>query len=124
VSSTGQSTYSFGTDHRYPLFWFGKHFQNPNKYVLGFRLSKKKIGRKADRDRESVRCGGACILVELVVAREHDERDLSIAKDGELLSFLDNTIPSFGIGHLPVRLVLDPLDLDLSTTHLSSSTNR
>lgn len=58
--------------------------------------------------------------MELVIAREHDEGDLSITKDGELLSFLHNTIPSFGVGDLPVRLVLDPLDLDLPTTHLSS----
>jgi hypothetical protein len=58
--------------------------------------------------------------VELVTAREHDEGDLSITEDGELLSFLDKTIPPFGVGDLPVRLVLDPLDLDLPTTHLSS----
>lgn len=92
--------------------------------MLGFRLSKKKIGERQKLERESIRCGGACILVELVVAREHDERDLSITKDGELLSFLDNTIPSFGVGDLPVRLVLDPLDLDLSTTHLNFFFNK
>ena len=57
--------------------------------------------------------------MELASTREHDDRDLSITKNSEFLSFLENSISSLGVGDLPVGLVLNPLDLDLSTTHLS-----
>lgn len=49
---------------------------------------------------------------------EHDEGELSVAENGELLSLLEDTIPALRVGHLPVRWVLYPLDLDPPTTHL------
>ena len=56
-------------------------------------------------------------LVEFSSAGEHDQGNLSITENSELLGFLENTISSLGIGHLPVSSVLNPLDLDLPTTH-------
>lgn len=55
--------------------------------------------------------------MEFSSTREHDERHLGIAKDSELLSFLKDPVSSFGVGDLPVGVVLNPLDLNLSTTH-------
>lgn len=55
--------------------------------------------------------------MEFSSTREHDERHLSIAKDSELLSFLKDPISSFGVRDLPVGVVLNTLDLNLSTTH-------
>ena len=56
-------------------------------------------------------------LVEFSSAGEHDQGNLSITENSDLLGFLENTISSLGIGHLPVSSVLNPLDLDLTTTH-------
>lgn len=72
------------------------------------------------REREDVRGGRANILVHFTSVGEHDERDLGITEDGELLSLLENPISSLGVGHLPVCVVFDQLDLNLPTTHVSS----
>lgn len=56
--------------------------------------------------------------MEFSSVREHDKRNLSITKNSEFLCFLENAISSLGVGDLPVSSVLNPLDLDLSTTHV------
>lgn len=67
-----------------------------------------------------VRSCRANILVNFVSGGLHDEGDLSVTQNGELLSFLEDPIPSLRVGHLPVRLVLDQLDLNLPTTHFGN----
>lgn len=52
---------------------------------------------------------------------EHDEGDLGITENRQLLGFLENPIPSLRISHLSVGCVLYPPDLNLSTPHLSLS---
>jgi hypothetical protein len=59
----------------------------------------------------------AAELVELAAVGEDDESDLRIAEDGELVRLLEQTVPALGEGHLPVDLVLDPLQLDPSPPH-------
>lgn len=54
---------------------------------------------------------------EAIGRGEHDERDVDVAEDGELVGLLDEAIPALGEGHLPVRVVLDPLDLQLHAAH-------
>lgn len=67
-----------------------------------------------------VRSCRANILVNFVSGGLHDEGDLSVTQNSELLSFLEDPIPSLRVGHLPVRLVLDQLDLNLPTTHFGN----
>jgi hypothetical protein len=59
----------------------------------------------------------AAELVELVAVREDDESDFRITEDGELVRLLEQTVLALGEGHLPVDLVLDPLQLDPSPPH-------
>lgn len=59
--------------------------------------------------------------MELSSTGEHDDRNLSITKNSELTGLLEDTISSLGVGDLPVRRVLYPLDLNLSSSHHSLS---
>ena len=56
-------------------------------------------------------------MAEAIGGGEHDERDVDVAEDGELVRLLDEAIPPLREGHLPVRVVLDPLDLQLHAAH-------
>lgn len=64
-----------------------------------------------------VRGGRADVVIELVGAGDDDDRDLGVAEDGQLVGLLEETVASLGEGHLPVGGVLDPLDLDLPSSH-------
>ncbi|KAJ0076507.1 hypothetical protein Patl1_35945 [Pistacia atlantica] len=59
----------------------------------------------------------ANVFMELASARKHYNRKLSITKNCELMSFLENTATSLSEGDLPLSGVLNPLDLDLSSSH-------
>ena len=59
----------------------------------------------------------AAKLVQFSSIGEDDESNLGIAKHGELISFLQQTISSFREGHLPVDLVLYPLQFYSSSSH-------
>lgn len=48
---------------------------------------------------------------------EHEECDVDVAEDGELVCLLDEPVPALGEGHVPVRVVLDPLDGQLHAPH-------
>lgn len=50
-------------------------------------------------------------VAEAIGGREHDERDVDVAENGELIGLLDEAIPPLGEGHLPIGVVLYPLDL-------------
>lgn len=63
--------------------------------------------------------GGARELKKLAAVGEDDESDLSVAEHGELVSLLEEAIPPLGERHLPVDLVLDPLQLQPSSLHPS-----
>lgn len=54
-------------------------------------------------------------------ARDHDDGDLGVAQDGELLRLLEEAVAPLGVGDLPVGGVLDQLDLDLPSRHLARS---
>ena len=56
-------------------------------------------------------------VAEAVGRREHDERDVDVAEDGELVGLLDEAVAALGEGDLPVGGVLDPLDLQLHAPH-------
>lgn len=55
--------------------------------------------------------------MEFASAGEHNNRNLGIAENGELVGLLEKAIASFGVSDLAVGGVLYPLDLDLSTSH-------
>uniref|UniRef100_A0A0A9CST9 Uncharacterized protein n=1 Tax=Arundo donax TaxID=35708 RepID=A0A0A9CST9_ARUDO len=59
----------------------------------------------------------AGVLVELPLGGEDDERDLGVAKDGDLVRLLQQPVPALGEGHLPVDLVLDPPQLHRPAPH-------
>lgn len=69
-----------------------------------------------ERERERKR-PGASILKELAGGGEDDEGHVSIAKNGEFLSFLEESSPPLGEGHLPRRRVVDFPDLNLLPRH-------
>ena len=69
---------------------------------------------------KDVRSRRANILMNFISGGLHDEGDLSVTKNRELLSLLEDPISSLRIGHLPVSLVLYQLDLNLPTTHFSN----
>lgn len=56
-------------------------------------------------------------LVQLSSIGENDESNLSITKNGKLISFLQKAISSLCKGHLPVDLVLYPLQLNPTSSH-------
>ena len=53
-------------------------------------------------------------LVELAAVGEDDERDLGVAEHRELVRLLEQAVATLAEGDLPVRRVLDVLDLDLA----------
>ena len=57
-------------------------------------------------------------------AGEDDERHLGVAEHGELVRLLQEAVAALAEGHLPVRRVLDALDLDPPSPHLVSSSAR
>lgn len=69
-------------------------------------------------------------LIELATVGEDNEGNLSITEDREFISLLEQTIPPLCKCHLTVYLVLNPLQLHLSPTHvfntcfISLSTNK
>lgn len=76
-------------------------------------------GKENEGEKWDIRSGGASVVVDLVSARNHDKRDLGITKNSELMSFLEETISSFGVSNLPVSRVLNLLDLDLPSCHIT-----
>lgn len=79
--------------------------------------SKKQISRKEKKN--SIRCRRAAVLVHLSRASKDNKRDMSIAENSDLLGLLHDPISPLWVGHLPVAWVLDPLDLNLPSPHLS-----
>lgn len=61
---------------------------------------------------------GGAVVGDLAGAGEDEDGDLGVAEDADLPGLLDDPIPPLREGHLPIRRVLDPLDLDLPSTHL------
>ena len=57
------------------------------------------------------------VLVELPFRGEDDDGDLGVAEDGDLVRLLEQPAAALGEGHLPVYLVLYPLQLHLAPTH-------
>jgi hypothetical protein len=56
-------------------------------------------------------------VAEASRGREHEERDIDVAEDGELVGLLDEPVAALGEGHLPVDVVLDPPDGQLHAPH-------
>jgi len=54
------------------------------------------------------------VLIEAAAAGEDDERDLGVAEHRELVRLLEEAVAALAEGHLPVRRVLDALDLSLA----------
>lgn len=65
--------------------------------------------------------GAAAELEEAASAGEDDEGELGIAEDRELVSLLQQSVTPLCEGHLPVYLVLDPLQLHPPPPHLFST---
>lgn len=61
--------------------------------------------------------GVSGVLVELALGGEDDGGDLGVAEDGDLVRLLQQSIPPLGERHLPVDLVLYPLQLHLPPPH-------
>lgn len=59
-------------------------------------------------------------FIELAPTREDNKSNFSIAKDRKFVSFLEQTIPSFREGDLPVNFILYPLKLNSSSSHIFS----
>jgi len=57
-------------------------------------------------------------LIELATVGEDNESNLSITEDREFISLLEQPIPPLCKCHLTVYLVLNPLQLNLSPTHI------
>ena len=55
--------------------------------------------------------------MELAGAGEHNNGNLGIAENGELVGFLEEAVSSFRVSDLTVGGVLYPLDLDLTASH-------
>ncbi|RRT73258.1 hypothetical protein B296_00033552 [Ensete ventricosum] len=83
------------------------------------RASTTRSGRKR-RDEES-KPGVGGVLIELALGGEDDEGDLRVAEDGDLVGLLEQPRPALGEGHLPIDLVLDPLQLHPPPPHLDPS---
>lgn len=56
-------------------------------------------------------------MAEAAGGGEHEEGDVDVAEDGQLVGLLDQPVSPLGERHLPVRDVLDPLDLQLHPSH-------
>lgn len=74
--------------------------------------------RKNSRERLAPVVG---VLVEAPAAGEDDERHLGVAEDRELVRLLQETVAALAESDLPVRRVLDALDLDPPSPHLLGS---
>lgn len=57
------------------------------------------------------------VFIESATARENNERDLDVTQHRQFICFLEQAIPSLAEGDLTARVVLDSLDLYLSSTH-------
>jgi len=64
------------------------------------------------------------VLVEAAAAGEDDERDLGVAEHRELVRLLEEAVAALAEGDLPVRGVLDALDLDLAPPLLVAGARR
>lgn len=60
----------------------------------------------------------AAELIQLATVGEDNKGNLSITEDREFISLLEQTIPPLCKCHLTVYLVLNPLQLHLSPTHV------
>ena len=49
--------------------------------------------------------------------REHEEDEIDVTQDGELLGLLEDPRPPLGVRHLPPAVVFQPLDLELHPPH-------
>lgn len=56
-------------------------------------------------------------MAEPLGGREHDEGDIDVAENRELVGFLDEPIATLGEGHLAISVVLYPLYLELNAPH-------
>ena len=74
-------------------------------------------GTETEMDRADNIPGVRGVLIELPFRGEDDDSDLGIAEDGDLVSLLEQPVAALGEGHLPVYLVLYPLQLHLAATH-------
>ena len=63
----------------------------------------------------------AAVFGQLANAWEDDEPNMGITKHRKLLSFLEQPSSALWKGDLPIGVVLNPPDRDLSTSHLSNS---
>lgn len=57
------------------------------------------------------------VLVEAAAAGEDNEGNFSITKNRKFISFLQESISPLAEGHLTIRCVFDPFDLNLSSPH-------
>ena len=75
----------------------------------------KKKTKIQEGERDLLR--GAAELIELATVGEDDESNLSITKNRQFISFLQQTVPTFCKRYLSVDLVLYPLQLYSSPSH-------
>lgn len=54
---------------------------------------------------------------------EHNESDIDIAENGELISLFNKSIPAFREGDLSICVIFYSLNLQFNTTHFSSITS-
>lgn len=78
---------------------------------------QKNPRRTKERIKNKPRVSGK--LEELPFGGEDDESDIGVAQDGDLVGFLEQPSPSLRESHLPTDLVLDPLQLNPPSSHLS-----
>lgn len=70
------------------------------------------------RSRSRLRGGRADVFMEFSGRGNHEERNLGVTENSELMGLLEDAVPSLGVSDLPIRHVLYPLDLDLTPRHL------
>lgn len=71
--------------------------------------------RACKRERERELFGGK--FIEFAMGRENEKPNLSITQHRELLGLLQKPCTPLAEGHLPVHRILDPLHLNLTTSH-------
>jgi hypothetical protein len=62
-------------------------------------------------------------FVELSMGGENDNSNFCITEHGELLGLLKKPCSALAEGNLPVHRVLNPLQLNLSTSHLQTTSH-
>ena len=72
--------------------------------------------KKKERARDVPRFVG--VVEKLAFSGEDDESHISIAQHRNLARFLKQARPSLGESHLPIDLVLDPLQIHSSPPHI------